>query len=169
MNPTTHVLEYKMAELEGAPCKAHGNYDNAATLPNSLAVASGQSAQMHALITFMQAGDNVRYQLPVLLGPEPSCLDRPGPSPGLVPGQAWSLARPGPSPRLGPSLCPISSRACPWSSSSPSPSPSHTLTHPPPHPHPKVCGARSTRSVGRLPNRVAALQQLKEEARGSCS
>lgn len=58
MNPTTHVLEYKIAELEGAPCKAHGNFDNAATLPNSLAVASGQSAQMHALLTFMQAGDN---------------------------------------------------------------------------------------------------------------
>lgn len=57
-NPTTHVLEYKIAELEGAPCKAHGDYDNAATLPNSLAVASGQSAQMHALLTFMQAGDN---------------------------------------------------------------------------------------------------------------
>ena len=58
MNPTTHVFEYKMAELEGAPCKAHGDYNNAATLPNSLAVASGQSAQMHALLTFMQAGDN---------------------------------------------------------------------------------------------------------------
>jgi len=58
MNPTTHVLEYKIAELEGAPCKAHGDYDNAATLPNSLAVASGQSAQMHALMTFMSAGDN---------------------------------------------------------------------------------------------------------------
>ena len=58
MNPTTHVLEYKIAELEGAPCKAHGNYDNAATLPNSLAVASGQSAQMHALLTFMGSGDN---------------------------------------------------------------------------------------------------------------
>ena len=49
---------YKIAELEGAPCKAHGNYDNAATLPNSLAVASGQCAQMTALLTFMQAGDN---------------------------------------------------------------------------------------------------------------
>jgi O-acetylhomoserine (thiol)-lyase len=57
-NPTTHVLEYKIAELEGAPCKAHGDYNNACTLPNSLAVASGQSAQMHALLTFMQAGDN---------------------------------------------------------------------------------------------------------------
>ena len=41
-NPTTHVFEYKVAKLEGAPCKAHGNFDNAATLPNSLAVASGQ-------------------------------------------------------------------------------------------------------------------------------
>ena len=58
MNPTSHVLEYKVAELEGAPCKAHGDYDNATTLPNSLAVASGQSAQMHALLTFMESGDN---------------------------------------------------------------------------------------------------------------
>ena len=57
-NPTTHVFEYKVAKLEGAPCKAHGNFDNAATLPNSLAVASGQCAQMTALLTFMQAGDN---------------------------------------------------------------------------------------------------------------
>ena len=57
MNPTTHVLEYKMAELEGAPCKAHGDYDNAATLPNALALSSGQSAQMHALLTFMQHKD----------------------------------------------------------------------------------------------------------------
>ena len=81
MNPTTHVLEYKIAKLEGAPCKAHGNFDNAATLcvvlvhhislyrpshprppplprPNALAVASGQSAQMHALMTIMGHGDN---------------------------------------------------------------------------------------------------------------
>jgi O-acetylhomoserine (thiol)-lyase len=58
MNPTTHVLEYKVAKLEGAPCLAHGDYDNATTLPNALAVASGQSAQMHCLMTFMQAGDN---------------------------------------------------------------------------------------------------------------
>ena len=58
MNPTTHVLEYKMAKLEGAKCPAHGNCDNAATLPSALALASGQSAQMHALLTFMKAGDN---------------------------------------------------------------------------------------------------------------
>jgi O-acetylhomoserine/O-acetylserine sulfhydrylase len=58
MNPTTHVFEYKCAKLEGAPCKAHGDFDNAATLPNALAVSSGQAAQMHALMTFMQAGDN---------------------------------------------------------------------------------------------------------------
>jgi len=58
MNPTTHVLEYKMAKLEGAPCPAHGDYDNAATLPSALAVASGMSAQMTALMTFMQTGDN---------------------------------------------------------------------------------------------------------------
>mmetsp|Transcript_4200 Transcript_4200/g.9971 ORF Transcript_4200/g.9971 Transcript_4200/m.9971 type:complete len:474 (-) Transcript_4200:103-1524(-) len=58
MNPTTHVLEYKMAKLEGAPCPAHGDCDNSTTLPSALAVASGMSAQMHALMTFMQAGDN---------------------------------------------------------------------------------------------------------------
>mmetsp|Transcript_1917 Transcript_1917/g.4420 ORF Transcript_1917/g.4420 Transcript_1917/m.4420 type:complete len:516 (-) Transcript_1917:129-1676(-) len=58
MNPTTHVLEYKIAKLEGAPCPAHGDCDNASTLPSALAVSSGQSAQMHALLTIMQAGDN---------------------------------------------------------------------------------------------------------------
>jgi len=57
MNPTTHVLEYKMAKLEGAKCPLHGNFDNAATLPSALAVSSGQSAQMHALLTIMKAGD----------------------------------------------------------------------------------------------------------------
>ena len=58
MNPTTHVLEYKVAKLEGAPCLAHGDFDNATTLPNALAVSSGMSAQMTALMTLMQAGDN---------------------------------------------------------------------------------------------------------------
>merc|ERR1719337_414739 len=58
MNPTSHVFEYKVAKLEGAPCKAHGDFDNATTLPNSLAVASGQNAQMTAILTFMQSGDN---------------------------------------------------------------------------------------------------------------
>jgi O-acetylhomoserine/O-acetylserine sulfhydrylase len=58
MNPTTHVLEYKIAKLEGAPCPAHGDCDNSTTLPSALAVASGMSAQMHALLTFMQVGDN---------------------------------------------------------------------------------------------------------------
>ena len=58
MNPTTHVLEYKMAKLEGAPCPAHGDCDNSATLPSALAVSSGMSAQMTALLTFMGAGDN---------------------------------------------------------------------------------------------------------------
>ena len=58
MNPTTHVLEYKVAKLEGAKCPAHGDCDNAATLPSALAVASGQAAQMHALLTIMESGDN---------------------------------------------------------------------------------------------------------------
>ena len=39
MNPTTHVLEYKVAKLEGAPCLAHGDYDNAKTLPNVFSAA----------------------------------------------------------------------------------------------------------------------------------
>jgi len=30
-----------MAKLEGAPCPAHGDFDNVATLPSALAVASG--------------------------------------------------------------------------------------------------------------------------------
>lgn len=58
MNPTTHVLEYKMAKLEGAKCPAHGDCDNSKTLPSALAVASGMSAQMHALLTIMGSGDN---------------------------------------------------------------------------------------------------------------
>ena len=70
MNPTTHVLEYKVAKLEGAPCKADldgpehvwEGCDNAKSLPNALALSSGQSAQMHALLTIMQAGDNVSLQ-----------------------------------------------------------------------------------------------------------
>ena len=45
MNPTNHVLEYKVAKLEGAPCTTHGDFDNAKTLPAALATASGMSAQ----------------------------------------------------------------------------------------------------------------------------
>ena len=60
------MLEYKIAKLEGAPCKADmtgpkhvwEGCDNASSLPNALALSSGQSAQMHALLTIMQAGDN---------------------------------------------------------------------------------------------------------------
>jgi O-acetylhomoserine (thiol)-lyase len=58
MNPTTHVLEYKLAKLAGAPCPAHGDFDNSTTLPSALAVASGQSAQLTTLTTIMGAGDN---------------------------------------------------------------------------------------------------------------
>jgi len=47
-----------MAKLEGAPCPAHGDCDNSTTLPSALAVSSGMSAQMTALLTFMGAGDN---------------------------------------------------------------------------------------------------------------
>ncbi|MGK3734012.1 MAG: hypothetical protein ACI8RD_006530 [Bacillariaceae sp.] len=52
------ILKFKYNLNSRAPCLAHGDCDNAATLPNALAVASGQSAQMHALLTFMQTGDN---------------------------------------------------------------------------------------------------------------
>jgi len=58
MNPTTHVLEYRLAALEGAPCPAHGDCDNAKTLPSALAVSSGQSAQLQTILTIMGAGDN---------------------------------------------------------------------------------------------------------------
>ena len=47
-----------MAKLEEAPCPAHGDCDNSTSIPSALAVAPGMSAQMHALMTFMQAGDN---------------------------------------------------------------------------------------------------------------
>ena len=39
MNPTNHVLEYRIAKLEGSACPLHGDFDNAATLPSALAVA----------------------------------------------------------------------------------------------------------------------------------
>lgn len=58
MNPTVHCLEYKVAKLEGAPCTTHGDFDNAKTLPASLATSTGLSAQMHALLTIMRVGDN---------------------------------------------------------------------------------------------------------------
>lgn len=59
MNPTTHVLEYRLAKLEGAKCPLHGDFDNSATLPSAIVVSSGQSAQLHAILTFCQAGDNI--------------------------------------------------------------------------------------------------------------
>lgn len=52
MNPTAHVLEYRIAKLEGSKCDLDGAH------PSALAVASGQAAQMHALLTIMKAGDN---------------------------------------------------------------------------------------------------------------
>jgi hypothetical protein len=40
MNPTAHVLEYRIAKLEGSGCDLDGAH------PSALATASGQSAQM---------------------------------------------------------------------------------------------------------------------------
>jgi len=52
MNPTHHVLEYRIAKLEGAVTGLDGAH------PNALATSSGMSAQMQALLTFIQAGEN---------------------------------------------------------------------------------------------------------------
>lgn len=52
MNPTTHMLEYRIAKLEGSGCDLDGAH------PSALATSSGQAAQMHALFTICQAGDN---------------------------------------------------------------------------------------------------------------
>lgn len=53
MNPTNHVLEYRIAKLEGAKCELDGAH------PSSLATSSGQAAQMHAIFTLAGAGDNI--------------------------------------------------------------------------------------------------------------
>eukprot|EP00939_MAST-03C_sp_MAST-3C-sp1_P002423 g2423.t1 len=52
MNPTTHVLEYRIAKLEGAPCLLDGAH------PDALCTSSGQAAQMHTIFTICQKGDN---------------------------------------------------------------------------------------------------------------
>lgn len=53
MNPTNHVLEYRLAKLEGSGCDLDGAH------PSALALSSGQAAQMHAILTFCKAGDNI--------------------------------------------------------------------------------------------------------------
>jgi O-acetylhomoserine/O-acetylserine sulfhydrylase len=58
MNKDMLLTEHMHMHTKQAPCPAHGNCDNAATLPSALATSSGQAAQMHALLTFMGAGDN---------------------------------------------------------------------------------------------------------------
>lgn len=52
-NPTNHVLEYRIAKLEGSPCPMEGQF------PSALVCASGQAAQMHTLLTICQCGDNI--------------------------------------------------------------------------------------------------------------
>lgn len=52
MNPTNHVLEYRIAKLEGSGCDLDGVH------PSAVATSSGQAAQMQAMLTFCQAGDN---------------------------------------------------------------------------------------------------------------
>jgi O-acetylhomoserine (thiol)-lyase len=52
MNPTQHVLEARLASLEGAP-------DTAIGIPGALAVASGQAAETIAILNLAGAGDHV--------------------------------------------------------------------------------------------------------------
>lgn len=52
MNPTQAVVESRIAALEGAP-------DTAVGLPGALAVASGQSAEMLAIMNLAGAGDHI--------------------------------------------------------------------------------------------------------------
>jgi len=52
-NPTAHVLEYRIAKLEGSGCNLDGVH------PSALATASGQSAQMMALMTICRPGDHI--------------------------------------------------------------------------------------------------------------
>ena len=52
-NPTTHVLEYRLAKLEGSKCDLDGAH------PSALVCASGMAAQMHAILTICQSGDSI--------------------------------------------------------------------------------------------------------------
>lgn len=52
-NPTTHMLEYRIAKLEGSGCDLDGAH------PSALATASGQSAQMMTVMTICRPGDHV--------------------------------------------------------------------------------------------------------------
>jgi len=53
MNPTAHVLEYRIAKLEGSGCDLDGAH------PSALATASGQSAQMMTVMTICRPGDHI--------------------------------------------------------------------------------------------------------------
>lgn len=52
-NPTNHVLEFRIAKLEGSGC------DLDTVHPSAVATASGQAAQLHAFLTICQAGDHI--------------------------------------------------------------------------------------------------------------
>ncbi len=53
MNPTAHVLEYRLSKLEGSGCNLDGAH------PSAVATASGVSAQLQALLTICQCGDSI--------------------------------------------------------------------------------------------------------------
>ena len=52
-NPTNHVLEYRIAKLEGSACSLDTAH------PSAVVTSSGMAAQTHALLTFVQAGNNI--------------------------------------------------------------------------------------------------------------
>jgi O-acetylhomoserine (thiol)-lyase len=52
MNPTNHVLEYRIAKLEGSRCDLDGDH------PSALVSSSGMAAQLQAILTICQIGDN---------------------------------------------------------------------------------------------------------------
>lgn len=52
-NPTNHMLEYRIAKLEGSKCQLDGAH------PSALATSSGMAAQFHAIATLAQSGDNI--------------------------------------------------------------------------------------------------------------
>ena len=82
MNPTQGVLEARLASLEGATTTAVG-------LPGALAVSSGQSAELLAILTLAEAGDLLEVEV-VEDAPEVLALgeDRPPAQARLEPLEA---------------------------------------------------------------------------------
>ena len=50
MNPTNHMLEYRIAKLEGSACDLDAGTTDGG-MPSALVTSSGQAAQMHAIVS----------------------------------------------------------------------------------------------------------------------